>query len=81
MGSYTCAGYSRLSTGIAGERTGGTRQHTMQTAQSLEEQANMFLSVADATTEEGSLAGLLGWRFLPLAALPQVDIGDRKSVV
>ena len=56
MGSYTCAGYSRLSTGIAGERTGGTRQHTMQTAQSLEEQANMFLSVADATTEEGSFA-------------------------
>ena len=53
---YTCAGYSRLSTGIAGERTGGTRQHTMQTAQSLEEQANMFLSVADATTEEGSFA-------------------------
>ena len=56
MGSYTCAGYSRLGTGIAGERTGGTRQHTMQTAQSLEEQANMFLSVADATTEEGSFA-------------------------
>ena len=56
MGSYTCAGYSRLGTGIAGERTGGTRQHTMQTAQSLEEQANMFLRVADATTEEGSFA-------------------------